>query len=260
MKWTRELPRRLLHTTLDIPCKPGPLRLWYPKWLPGAHGPQGRVEDIAGLRVEGADGRLIRWHRDEVEPHCFALEVPDGTTSLRVKLDTICEAAGRARSGVHTAGNSAVGVINWNTCVVYPEGAPADRQSVKLRLRLPAGWRFATALQADATADEMVTFHPVSLTELIDNPLIAGRHLRTIKLDAGNTPPAFLHLTSEAPAALKLDAKVIAQYSRVVREAERCSASPTTRNTTSSSCAAMPSACSGWSTIAAASTAWASAA
>jgi hypothetical protein len=35
----RELPRKLLHTTLDIPCQPGPLRLWYPKWFPGSHGP-----------------------------------------------------------------------------------------------------------------------------------------------------------------------------------------------------------------------------
>lgn len=215
----RELPRRLIHTTLDIPCKPGPLRLWYPKWLPGTHGPQGRVEDIAGLRVETADGRAIAWKRDEVDPHCFALTVPDGTRSVRVKLDTICESAEKGRAGVYSAGNSALGVINWNTCVVYPEG-PTDQQSVKLRLRLPAGWRFATALKSDSTAaDGLATFHPVSLTELIDNPLIAGRHLRSIKLDAGNTPPAFLHLTSESPAALNLDAKVIALYSRVVREA-----------------------------------------
>jgi predicted metalloprotease with PDZ domain len=215
----RELPRRLIHTTLDIPCKPGPLRLRYPKWLPGSHGPQGRVEDIAGFRVEAADGSVVPWKRDEVDPHCFALQVPAGTNSVRVRLDTICEAAGMAKSGLFTSGNSAVGVINWNTCIVYAEGTPADRQAVKVQLRLPAGWRFATALKADAAADGLVAFHPVSLTELIDNPLIAGRHLRTIKLDAGNTPPAFLHLTSESPEALNLDAKVIALYSRVVREA-----------------------------------------
>jgi predicted metalloprotease with PDZ domain len=215
----RELPRRLIHTTLHIACKPGPLRLWYPKWFPGSHGPQGRVEDIAGLRVEAPDGTVIPWKRDDVDLHCFALRVPDGTTSVRVKLDTICEASGTGRAGIYSFGNSALGVINWNTCVVYPEGPTADQQSVKVRVRLPDDWRFATALKSDATADGLTAFHSVSLTELIDNPLIAGRHLRTIKLDAGKTPPAFLHLTSESPEALNLDAKVIDAYSRVVREA-----------------------------------------
>jgi predicted metalloprotease with PDZ domain len=215
----RELPRRLLHTTIDIPCKPGPLRLWYPKWFPGSHGPQGRVEDIAGLRVEAADGRVIPWRRDEVDLHCFSLNVPDGTSTVRVKLDTICEASGTGKAGIYSFGTSAVGVINWNTCVVYPAGPLADQQPVTLSLRLPADWRFATALKSSIPADGRIPFDTVSLAELVDNPLIAGRHLRSVKLDAGNTPPAFMHLTSESPEALNLDAKVIDLYSRVVREA-----------------------------------------
>src|SRR5262249_35195927 len=79
----RELPRKLLHSTLDIPCKPGPLRLWYPKWLPGSHGPHGRVEDVAGFRVETPEGTPVPWTRDEVELHCFVVKVPAGTTSVR---------------------------------------------------------------------------------------------------------------------------------------------------------------------------------
>src|SRR5262249_34668414 len=71
----RELPRKLLHTTLDIPCKPGPLRLWYPKWIPGSHGPSGRVEDVAGFRVETPQGAPVPWARDEVELHCFVIRV-----------------------------------------------------------------------------------------------------------------------------------------------------------------------------------------
>src|SRR5262249_16833560 len=75
----RELPRKLIHTTLDIPCKPGALRLWYPKWFPGSHGPHGRVEDVAGFRVETPEGAPVPWTRDEVELHCFVVTVPDGT-------------------------------------------------------------------------------------------------------------------------------------------------------------------------------------
>src|SRR5262245_61979990 len=62
----RDLPRKLLHTILDIPCNPGALKLWYPKWFPGSHGPHGRVEDIAGFRVETPDGTPVPWTRDEV--------------------------------------------------------------------------------------------------------------------------------------------------------------------------------------------------
>src|SRR5215831_9952721 len=90
----RELPRKLLHTTLDIPCQSGPLRLWYPKWFPGSHGPHGRVEDVAGFRVETPEGAPVSWTRDEVELHCFVITVPAGAGSVRVKLDTVCESAG----------------------------------------------------------------------------------------------------------------------------------------------------------------------
>src|SRR5262245_63652561 len=114
----RELPRKLLHTTLDIPCKPGPLRLWYPKWIPGSHGPSGRVEDVAGFRVETPQGAPVPWARDEVELHCFVIKVPEGTASVRVKLDTVCEAAGTNAAGIYTAGTRDVGVINWHACPV----------------------------------------------------------------------------------------------------------------------------------------------
>src|SRR5262245_57534255 len=162
----RELPRRLVHTTLDIPCQPGPLRLWYPKWFPGSHGPHGRVEDVAGFRVETSEGTPVPWTRDEVELHCVVIQVPEGRGSIRVKLDTVCESAGPDRAGIHTVGTGDVAVINWNTCLVYPQGPTADDQPVKLRLRLPDGWKYATALKAepDKDKDGVATFRPVSLT------------------------------------------------------------------------------------------------
>jgi predicted metalloprotease with PDZ domain len=217
----RDLPRKLLHTTLDIPCEPGPLRLWYPKWIPGSHGPYGRVADVAGFRVETPQGTPVPWARDEVELHCFVIRVPDGAASVRVRLDTVCESAGVDAGGIYTAGTRDVGVINWNTCLVYPQGPTADDQPVTVRLRLPDGWKYATALEAEPEkgTDGVTTFRPVSLATLVDSPLIAGRHLKTFQLDAGPGPPAFLHLTSESPGALNLDPNVVDLYARVVREA-----------------------------------------
>ena len=216
----RELPRRLVHTTLDIPCQPGPLRLWYPKWIPGSHAPKGRVEDVGGLRIETSDGTSIPWKRDEIEMHCFTLKVPDGVKSIRVKLDTICEASGSDAAGIYTYGNASIGTINWNTCVLYPEGVSVDDLPVKVRLRLPTDWKFATALKGDSAVEGWIPFQQVSLSTLIDSPLITGRNLRTIKLSAEGKVPVYLHLTSESAEALNLDAKVIEMYSKLVREAE----------------------------------------
>jgi predicted metalloprotease with PDZ domain len=214
----RELARRLVHAEIRIPCQPGPLKLWYPKWIPGCHGADGPLQNVGGFRVETTDGKPLRWKRDEVELFCVHCDVPAGVNEVRVRLDYICNEAAVLAAGYLSYGNSSVGVLNWNTCLVYPEGPTAEQIRVELRLRLPALWRYATALKsAGAPTSDPVTFQPVSLEQLIDSPLIAGEHLRTIALDT--TPKAFLHVASESPGALRLDKKVIDLYTRVVNEA-----------------------------------------
>src|SRR5438093_357967 len=58
----RDLPRRLLHTRMEVPCRPGKLVLWFPKWIPGTHAPCGPVADVAGLRLEAPEGTILTWH------------------------------------------------------------------------------------------------------------------------------------------------------------------------------------------------------
>ena len=45
-----DAPRNLLHTRLHIPASPGPLTLYYPKWVPGEHSPSGPVNNVTGLK------------------------------------------------------------------------------------------------------------------------------------------------------------------------------------------------------------------
>ena len=40
--------QKLLRTHLVLPVKPGPLTLYYPKWIPGEHGPDGRSRILPG--------------------------------------------------------------------------------------------------------------------------------------------------------------------------------------------------------------------
>ena len=215
----RDLPRRLLHSKIQVPCQPGKLKLWYPKWVPGTHGPYGPVQNVGGLIIQTHDGKRLKWQRDELELFRVECDVPEGTSEVTVLLDTICNEASVDASGHLTYGNKLVGIINWGTCVVYPEGFSCDDIQASVSLRLPAKWQFASALKSEGTKDGLTTFQTVSLTDLADCPLIAGEHLRTIPLASGPYPPARLDVVSESPTALELSPKVIDLYSRVVREA-----------------------------------------
>jgi predicted metalloprotease with PDZ domain len=215
----RELPRRLLHAQVHVPCAPGKLKLWFPKWVPGTHGPSNPVQNLGGMVLETSTGERLPWRRDELELYRVECEVPEGTSEINVRLEIICNEPAVHAAGYLSYGNATVGIINWNTCLVYPEGFACDDMQTHLTLRLPKTWHYATALKTEAKTGDLTTFGAVSLSDLIDCPLIAGVHLRTFKLDVGTNPPAYLDLVSESPSALALGPNVVDLYSRVVREA-----------------------------------------
>ena len=77
--------QKLLHAHLVMPVKPGPLTLYYPKWIPGEHGPDGPIAGLTGLKFE-ADGKTIPWQRDLLDVYTFHLEIPAGVSHLDAKL------------------------------------------------------------------------------------------------------------------------------------------------------------------------------
>jgi len=62
--------RNILHTKFTIPVRPGPLTLFYPKWIPGEHSPTGPINDLVGLELRG-NGKPVAWQRDQVEMFAF---------------------------------------------------------------------------------------------------------------------------------------------------------------------------------------------
>ena len=69
-----------------------------------------------------------------------------------------------------------------------------------------------------ATGDE-VEFAPVSLTTLIDSPLIAGVHYRKIELTKpGETPVHVMDLVADAEADLAMTPQDLAAYQKLVAE------------------------------------------
>src|SRR5246500_5067646 len=79
-------PRKIFHATLKIPATPGDLTLYYPKWIPGEHAPDGPVIDLAGLFFKANDITL-KWRRDLLDGFTIHVEVPAGVHEIEAELD-----------------------------------------------------------------------------------------------------------------------------------------------------------------------------
>jgi len=212
----REAPRRIFHTHMTMPVAAGPLTLVYPKWIPGEHGPTGPVADVAGLKITAA-GQPIVWHRDPVEMYELQLDVPVGIDTLDVSFDYLSPADG----GAFTSGASAtaqLAVISWSQLLLFPKSARADDLLVTAVLRLPAGWKYGTAIRSVSDTADRIAFEPVSLTTLIDSPVLAGTHFRTIQL---TTEPVEhrLCLAADSDAALEIKPQLTTSYKHLIAEA-----------------------------------------
>src|SRR6516225_7037471 len=67
--------------TLKIPAAPGDLTLYYPKWIPGEHAPDGPVIDLAGLKF-AASGKTLKWRRDLLDGFTIHVDVPAGESEV----------------------------------------------------------------------------------------------------------------------------------------------------------------------------------
>lgn len=211
-----EAPRRLLHARMTIPVKPGPLRLLYPKWIPGEHSPTGPITDLSGLRIT-ANGAPLAWRRDPVEMYALLVDVPAGVPRIEAAFDFLSPPeAGGFSSGA--SATTEMAVLSWNQLLLYPEGTTARDFQVKARLKVPAGWKFGTALPIDRETGDTIEFQPAGLETLVDSPVITGRHFRTIELTPGVDPSHVIHLAADSEDALAVKPEVVANYKRLVAE------------------------------------------
>jgi predicted metalloprotease with PDZ domain len=212
----REAPRGIEHVHLVLPVKPGKLTLLYPKWLPGEHAPDGPIGGLSGLKFS-SHGQSIAWQRDADNMYAFHLTVPSGSSTLDVEfeVDAVRDATNTNADRTTT---ESIGLILWDELVLYPAGVQSDDLRYQARLRLPAGWSFGTALPPLNTVGDTTQFAEVSLTTLIDSPVLSGRHFKTLSL--GGTPAVYLHLAADSEAALDISAASTAQLRKLVEQAK----------------------------------------
>ena len=210
-----DAPRNILHSTVFIPVKPGAATLVYPKWIPGNHRPTGPIQNVMGLRIK-AGGRELEWQRDMVDMYAFHVQIPEGASEVEVAFDTI------TYNGKASAASSKVLDLNWNQVVLYPQGAVTDAVQVTPSILLPDDWKFGTALTPSQQSSNSVNFQPVSLTRLVDSPLIAGSIYRLVSLGKpGETPIHVIDMVGESEGALDMPDKDLASFKQLVAETAR---------------------------------------
>jgi predicted metalloprotease with PDZ domain len=209
--------RKLLHAHIVMPVKPGPLTLYYPKYIPGEHGPTGPVVDLAGLRFD-VDGKAVPWHRDEVDMFTFHVTVPEGATKLDISLDFLSPVASGKFSGGVSMTPKLID-LSWNHVALYPAGYATKDLTYDVSLKLPKGWRYATALDVKGQDENEIQFQPVSFNNLVDSPLIAGEYFRQIDLAPDSDVHRYLDIVADYPKALDASDEQIKHMRNLVEQA-----------------------------------------
>ncbi len=213
-----EAPRKIFHAQLTIPATPGTLTLYYPKWIPGEHAPDGPIDDLAGLKFTG-NGQILKWRRDLTDNFTINVEVPAGVNEVNASLDFLSPATLEAGFSGGSSATAALTIISWNQLLLYPKGWPSDEIMYTASIRLPDGWKFGTSLPISSQSGSEINFAPISLTMLVDGPVLAGKFLKVVPLNEGQTPPAEMDIAADSAAALEAPPEVWAQYRNLEAQA-----------------------------------------
>jgi len=211
-------PQHIIHSTMWIPVVPGPLTLLYPKWLPGEHGPTGPIKNLAGMVVK-ANGKDIGWTRDPKDMFAFHVDVPAGSSAIEVSLDLLVPQVIEGFSSGASA-TPKLALLSWNQVVLYPAGALGNAISYEAELRLPPGWSIGTSLPVKTRVPSGVVFAPVSLSTLVDSPVLAGEFFRTVVLDDRPGRLVVIDMAADAAADLAIPGELLEGYKRLVKEAD----------------------------------------
>jgi len=211
-------PRKIFHASLKIPASPGDLTLYYPKWIPGEHAPDGPVVDLAGLKFS-ASGKTLKWRRDTLDGFTIHVEVPAGETEVAAELDFLSPAT---FEGGFSAGSSAtdkLAVVSWNQVLLYPKGYKSDDINYTASLKIPQGWKFGTPLPITSQSGNEIKFATVSLTTLVDSPVITGEFLKVVPL--AQDPLTEMDIAADSAAALDASQEVWDHYKNLVEQANK---------------------------------------
>ncbi|CAN5145015.1 M61 family metallopeptidase [soil metagenome] len=217
-----DLNRRIyrVHETIPVEAA-GPLTLYFPAWLPGDHGPDGPITQLAGLILTGNGangGQRLEWTRDPIDNFAFHLVVPEGVTEVVADFQHLSPTAGAQGRITMTAE-----MLNtqWEKMLLYPAGRWHHNITTEASIKLPTGWNLGTALETASTDGDTTTFKPVTLDVLIDSPLFAGAHYRRIDLDPNGRSPVHLDIFADSASNIAPTDEHISILRQMIVQADR---------------------------------------
>lgn len=213
-----EVGRKVIHVREVIPVAPGQqVTLCYPKWIPGRHRPVGQIANVTEFRVKSG-GTAVEWKRDDADPFSVRVSVPEGARELDVTFDLLLAAGAEGGAQFMTVASPKVMTMNWNDVLVYPKLARPLALTFKANVKLPPKWEFMTALPLDVLNAAGGSFKEVTLETLIDSPLLAGEHVKLIKLD-GDTGVHRVMLACDSPDGLEVPEATLKAWQKLPAEA-----------------------------------------
>src|SRR5439155_896496 len=211
-------PRKIFHATLKIPASAGDLTLYYPKWIPGEHAADGPVVDLAGLKYR-AWVTSLNWRHDLLDGFTINVEVPAGVNEIDGELDFLSPATFESGFSAGSSATDKMAVISWNQVLLYPKGWKSDEINYSASLKLPAGWKFGTPLRVAGQSGNEIKFATVSLTTLVDSPVITGEFLKVVPL--AQDPLTEMDIAADSAAALEAPQEVWDHYKNLVEQANK---------------------------------------
>jgi predicted metalloprotease with PDZ domain len=211
-----DAPQNIYHVRETIPVAAGPLTLFYPKWIPGEHSPTGPIQNVAGMTIS-ANGKPLAWRRDLKEMYALHVDVPAGVDKLDVAFEFLAprEAGGFSSSPSSTPNFVA---LEFNQVAFYPAGYYTSRIMIQSTVKLPAGWKFASSLETDTPDSASPSFKAVSFENLVDSPLIAGRHFNRVDLAPGAQTAVHLNVVGDsAKSVIATDKQIAGQRALIVQ-------------------------------------------
>ena len=206
---------RVLNVRERIPVTSGKITLLYPEWLPGTHSPSNPVGNMAGLVVM-ADGKPLSWVRDRVNMWAFHIDIPKGATTLEANFQYLAPVnpqQGRISTKIAN--------LTWNSVLLYPAGYFTRRIPIASQLRLPEGWKFATALEVKSQNGMLIQFKDTSLDTLIDSPVYAGVNYKQVDLSTGSDNLVYLDLFADKPEQLEITTDQLQYHKNLVIQAQK---------------------------------------
>ncbi len=211
-----DLQRKIFDIRETIPvARAGKFTILYPQWVPGGHSPRNDIDKLAGLVIT-ANGQRLAWTRDPVQVFAFHVEVPDGVSELQLSYQFLSPVEARVGRQVMTPDMLN---LQWLQMGFYPAGYYTRQIPVEASVKLPEGFKFASALEVAKTEGQTTTFKVTPFETLVDSPMFAGRYFKTVELDPTGPAPVRLNMVADKPELLEFQPEQIQAHKDLVQQA-----------------------------------------